>query len=38
MKKINKSGQEIGQTLGFSFSEVREWDWQNVVTIHQHSL
>lgn len=33
-KKISELGEDIGKTLDFAFSELRERDWPNVVTCH----
>lgn len=32
--KISQLGEDIGKTLDFSFSELRERDWPNIVTCH----
>ena len=31
-KKVSKLGENIGRTLDFDFSELRERDWPNIVT------
>ena len=33
-KKISELGEDIGKTLDFSFAEMRERDWPNVITCH----
>mmetsp|Transcript_39227 Transcript_39227/g.38816 ORF Transcript_39227/g.38816 Transcript_39227/m.38816 type:complete len:642 (-) Transcript_39227:23-1948(-) len=33
-KKISELGENIGNTLDFSFSELRERDWPNIITCH----
>ena len=37
-KSVNQYGEEIGKTLDFSFCELRERDWPNIVTISGLSL
>lgn len=33
-KKVSELGEDIGKTVDFSFAELRERDWPNVVTCH----
>ena len=33
-KKISELGENIGKTIDFSFSELRERDWPNIITCH----
>ena len=35
--QINRDGAQIGKTLDFSFSELRERDWSNITTCHSES-
>ena len=37
-KSVNQYGEDIGKTLDFSFCELRERDWPNIVTISGLSL
>lgn len=35
-KKISEFGEDIGKTLDFAFSELRERDWPNIITCHSN--